>query len=103
MLQGTPYQMLSVPSASWQGVGLTDLALPAKGRYCAIATAQNGHVRDCMQFVSLYPMESHDRFLLFSKLNSGYYRQMLSMQLSWKHSMLVACLCSSLCGCALHH
>lgn len=56
MLQGSPYQMLSVPSASWQGVGLTDMALPAKVPYCAIATAQNGHVRVCTQFVPLYSM-----------------------------------------------
>ena len=47
MLQGAPYQTLSVPSASWQGVGLTDVVLPAKGPYNAIATAQNGHVRVC--------------------------------------------------------
>lgn len=45
MLQGAPYQMLSVPSASWQGAGLTDMALPAKGPYSAIATAVDGHVR----------------------------------------------------------
>lgn len=44
MPQGAPYQTLSVPAASWQGVGLTDMALPAKGSYNAIATAQNGHV-----------------------------------------------------------
>ena len=44
MLQGSPYQTLSVPAAAWQGVGLTDMALPGKGPYNAMATAQNGHV-----------------------------------------------------------
>lgn len=44
VLQGSPYQTLSVPAASWQGVGLTDMALPSKGPYNAMATAQNGHV-----------------------------------------------------------
>ncbi len=43
-LQGSPYQTLSVPGATWNGVGLTDMALPAKGPYNAMATAQNGHV-----------------------------------------------------------
>ncbi|DBA71631.1 hypothetical protein WJX79_004770 [Trebouxia sp. C0005] len=42
--QGSPYQTLSVPGATWNGVGLTDMALPAKGPYNAMATAQNGHV-----------------------------------------------------------
>lgn len=52
MPQGAPYQTLSVPAASWQGVGLTDMALPAKGPYNAIATAQNGHVSgDALQLV----------------------------------------------------
>lgn len=72
--------MLSVPSASWQGIGLTDIALPAKGPYSAIATAQNGHVRVCTQFVPLYSMQSHDTSSLLSKLNSGEYWQMLNMQ-----------------------
>lgn len=65
MLQGAPYQMLNVPAASWQGVGLTDMALPAKGPYNAIATAQNGHVsRQALQ-----PVPWHYAVLSASRTN----------------------------------
>lgn len=44
MVQGAPYQALSVPSAMWSGVGLTDIVLAPKGPYSAMASAQDGHV-----------------------------------------------------------
>ena len=43
-MQGAPYQALSVPGSLWNGVGLTDVALPAKGPYSVIATGHDGHV-----------------------------------------------------------
>ena len=49
-MQGAPYQTLSVPGGTWNGVGLTDVALPANGPYNAMATAQNGHVSSTLLF-----------------------------------------------------
>ncbi|KAL3139232.1 hypothetical protein ABBQ32_006000 [Trebouxia sp. C0010 RCD-2024] len=78
--QGAPYQTLSVPAASWQGVGLTDMALPAKGSYNAIATAQNGHV---------YLWDQRGGSAPRTKLGMGSGFSMNSLQLSDDANMLL--------------